>query len=85
MVEKPPPESQNQMGRLMRMFLAAAAGGALIVFPFGVWVGYAWRDRISRARRTRHWVDRWEREQQVAREREAAAAALAPKEDFSLS
>lgn len=62
-------------------FAAAAIGSALIVFPFGVWAGYLWRDRISRERRTRHWVERWEREKWAAREREAAAAAtLDPKD-----
>ena len=62
--------------------VVAAAGSALIVFPLGVWVGYMWCDRISRARRTRYWGERWEREQWVAREREAAAA-LAPKDELS--
>ena len=60
---------------------AAATGTALIVFPLGFWIGYRVRDRISRERRTRYWVDRWEREQRVAREREAAAA-LAPQDDL---
>jgi hypothetical protein len=62
---------------------ATAAATALIVFPLGFWIGYRVRDRISRERRTQYWVDRWEREQRVAREREAAdAAALAPKDDL---
>jgi hypothetical protein len=42
-------------------------------FPFGVAVGYAWRDRISRARRVRYLVDRGRRAAELAR----AAAALA--------
>lgn len=62
---------------------AAAVFSALIVFPLGFWLGYCWRDRISRVRRTRHWVERWEREQSVAREREAAAATLAPRDELS--
>jgi hypothetical protein len=31
---------------------------ALIGFPFGVLVGYLWRDRISRVRRGRHRAER---------------------------
>jgi hypothetical protein len=27
-------------------------------FPFGILVGYMWRDRISRARRERHLIER---------------------------
>jgi hypothetical protein len=63
--------------------LVAAIITALTVFPLGVYVGYWVRDRISRKRRTRYWVDRWEREMAVAREREAAAAAatLAPNDE----
>jgi hypothetical protein len=30
-----------------------AAGAVFFGFPFGVLVGYMWRDRISRARRAR--------------------------------
>jgi hypothetical protein len=58
----------------MMGFAAAAVGTALIIFPIGIWVGYMWRDRISRVRRAQHWIDRWERERWVAREREAAVA-----------
>ena len=54
--------------------VVTTVGSALIVFPLGVWVGYMWRDRISRARRNRYRGERWEREQRVAREREAVAA-----------
>jgi hypothetical protein len=35
-----------------------AAGAVLIGFPFGVAVGYAWRDAISRARRIRYLTER---------------------------
>jgi hypothetical protein len=34
-----------------------AAGALFVGFPFGVAVGYAWRDRISRARRVRYLVE----------------------------
>jgi hypothetical protein len=62
--------------------VAVAVITALSVFPMGMLVGYWVRDRISRERKTRYWVDRWEREMTVAREREAAAAAtLAPNDD----
>ena len=37
------------------------AGALFIGFPFGVAVGYAWRDRISRARRVRYLVEREQR------------------------
>jgi hypothetical protein len=40
------------MGSGAEMFDLAIV--ALIGFPFGVLVGYLWRDRISRARRARH-------------------------------
>lgn len=65
------------------MIVGTAIGTALIVFPLGVWIGYVWRDRLSRLRRTQYWVERWEREKWVAREREeaAVAAALVPKDD----
>jgi hypothetical protein len=65
------------------MEFAAAAGTAVIIFPIGIWVGYRWRDRISRVRRTQHWVERWERERWIVREREAAAAAQNPSDDLS--
>jgi hypothetical protein len=38
--------------------IVLAAGALFVGFPFGVAVGYAWRDRISRARRVRHRVER---------------------------
>ena len=65
------------------MELAAALGTALITFPIGVWVGYLWRDRISRERRARHWVERWERERWVAREREATVAKQTPGNEMN--
>lgn len=36
---------------------------ALVIFPFGVLIGYLWRDRISRARQARYWADHKRREQ----------------------
>jgi hypothetical protein len=51
---------------------AVLAAGALFVgFPFGVAVGYAWRDRISRARR--HLVEQERRRAEL----DGAATALA--------
>jgi hypothetical protein len=47
-----------------------AAGAVLIGFPAGIAVGYAWRDRISRARRALV-----EQERRRAKP-DAAAAAL---------
>jgi len=38
-----------------------AAGALFLGFPVGVVVGYAWRDRISRARRVRYLVERGRR------------------------
>jgi hypothetical protein len=35
-----------------------AAGAVFVGFPFGVAVGYAWRDRISRARRAQYLAER---------------------------
>jgi hypothetical protein len=35
-----------------------AAGALFIGFPFGIAVGYKWRDRISRARRARVALER---------------------------
>jgi hypothetical protein len=86
-IEKSQVHGQNPRWEARQMdveLAAAAAGTALIVFPLGFWIGYRVRDCISRKRRTRYWVDRWEREQRVAREREAAeaAAALAPQDDL---
>jgi hypothetical protein len=53
---------------------AVLAAGALFVgFPFGVAVGYAWRDRISRARRIRHLVEQERRRAEL----DGAATALA--------
>jgi hypothetical protein len=53
---------------------AVLAAGALFVgFPFGIAVGYVWRDRISRARRIRHLV---EQERRRA-EPDGSATALA--------
>jgi hypothetical protein len=34
-----------------------AAGAFLIGLPAGIAIGYAWRDRISRARRIRYWTE----------------------------
>jgi hypothetical protein len=51
--------------------------GIILAFPLGIWVGYAWRDRISRRRRARYLAERFERGISAAREREAAEAALA--------
>jgi hypothetical protein len=53
---------------------AVLAAGALFVgFPFGVAVGYGWRDRISRGRRIRYLVARERRRA----EPDGAATALA--------
>jgi hypothetical protein len=62
------------------MILGAAVGSVLLGFPFGVWVGYMWRDRISRARRS---AQRTKREQQrMLRELNKMAAPLSPRDDF---
>jgi hypothetical protein len=55
--------------------LVEAVVGIVLAFPVGVWVGYIWRDRISRQRRAQYWVDRFYREQRIERERAAAARA----------
>ena len=49
-----------------------AAGSLFIGFPFGVAVGYAWRDHISRARRIRHVVEQERRRGEL----DGAATAL---------
>jgi hypothetical protein len=38
--------------------ILSMAMGAFISFPFGVCVGYLWRDRISRTRRERFLAER---------------------------
>jgi hypothetical protein len=76
-------DAKIYLGEGMMEFAAAAAGTAMIIFPIGIWVGYRWRDRISRMRRAQHWVERWERERWIVREREAAAAAQNPSDDLS--
>lgn len=53
--------------------------GIILAFPVGVWVGYIWRDRISRQRRAQYWVDRFYREQRIERERAEATAARADR------
>lgn len=41
------------------MFLDHVIDAVLILgFPFGVFVGYMWRDRISRSRRARYLAER---------------------------
>ena len=35
-----------------------AVGAVFVGFPFGVAVGYLWRDRISQARRMRYLIER---------------------------
>jgi hypothetical protein len=54
--------------------------GIVLAFPLGVWVGYIWRDRISRQRRAQYWVDRFYREQRIERERAEAAATRAARD-----
>ena len=54
--------------------------GIILAFPLGVWVGYIWRDRISRQRRAQYWVDRFYREQRIERERAEAAATRAARD-----
>jgi hypothetical protein len=36
------------------------------LFPFGIWVGYRWRDRISQQRRTQDNAERFVRQQREA-------------------
>jgi hypothetical protein len=50
-----------------------AAGAVLVGFPFGIAVGYAWRDRISRARRVRYLIERERRRAEL----DSAAIAVA--------
>jgi hypothetical protein len=30
---------------------------ALVLFPLGILIGYFWRDRISKARAARYWIE----------------------------
>jgi hypothetical protein len=54
--------------------------GFVLALPLGVWIGYRWRDRISRQRRTQYMAVRFERER-AAR----AAAALATRATREIS
>jgi hypothetical protein len=63
--KKGPPRPKRRPQGGFAMFLEwvavgaiLAAGAVLIGFPFGVAVGYAWRDAISRARRIRYLTER---------------------------
>ena len=45
--------------------------GIFLLFPLGVWVGYRWRDRISRQRRAQHLAERFVRGQREALRQES--------------
>jgi hypothetical protein len=65
-------------------YAAVAADTALIIFPIGILVGYVWRDRISRVRRAKYRVERWERERWAAHERGATTSAHTSKGEIGL-
>jgi hypothetical protein len=48
---------------------------SVVLFLFGVAVGYAWRDRISRARRLRYLVEQARRHVEL----DSVATAIAPR------
>ena len=55
--------------------VVVAAGALFLGFPVGVAVGYAWRDRISRARRVRYLIERARKDAEL----DAAAPAVAQR------